>query len=214
MIVSGFGASSAMAACATNDDCKAGRVCERGSCVEPVTRCTKDRDCEGDDVCDGGACVPPPPRVRKLGDFAFDAEVLGLGLFSGASPQIAYGAAGGGGIWVGARAALLAQAELLLMNGAEVRQVFVGPALRVHRWGAVSGNFALGAVFQRQRENTLENDFHKAIGLTVSSWYEISGPFSFIYGAELTYPLGVDPANSHSPQFTYGIRLGLGWVQQ
>ena len=214
LVASAMWSAQAFAACATNEDCKHGRVCDNGECAEPVVHCSKDRDCEGDNVCVSGTCAAPPPRSRKIGDFAWDAEVFGAGLFSGSALQLGYGGLGAGGIWLSSKAALLLQAELMLANGADVRQVFLGPAIRVHRWGAVSGNFALGVVFMKQPENTFTQDFYKSLGFSVSSWYELSGPFSFIYGAELALPLGQDSAAVHGPQLVYGIILGLGWVQQ
>jgi hypothetical protein len=59
-------AARAEAQCATNADCRGGRVCVGGSCVTP--QCTRDVDCPADAVCENGTCVaaapaPPPPVV-------------------------------------------------------------------------------------------------------------------------------------------------------
>ncbi len=208
------GATSAYAACSSNDDCKAGRQCQQGECVEPVAHCSRDRDCEGDDVCEGGVCATPPPRTRKLGDFAWQGEVFGAGQFAGTSPILGYGAMGAGGIWLGSKAALMAEVEFMLADGTYARQVLLGPALRLNHYGSVSGNFCVGMMFMRQPESTLNDNFYKALGLSITSWYELAGPFSFIYGAELAFPIGLDPNAVYNPGMTYGIVLGLGWVQQ
>ena len=199
--------------CFSDGDCKQGRVLVEGQCVDPTAKCTKDRDCDGDDVCDAGACRSPNPKSHKAADFAWDGELLGMAQLSGTSPQFGYGGMAEAGIWLGKRAALMARAELMLYNGADIRQVFAGPALRFHRVGGVSGNIAVGALFMQQPENTGTHDFSTALAVSVSSWYEIAGPFAFIYGAQLAFPMGVDPNAHNPPQFVYGLVLGLGWVQ-
>jgi hypothetical protein len=48
-------------ACASDADCRAGRVCRAGSCTSPT--CAKDVDCPEPQICEAGACAPPsPPR--------------------------------------------------------------------------------------------------------------------------------------------------------
>jgi len=51
--------------CVKDGDCKAGRVCQKGVCVEPTKveapkkACSKDKDCPGDEICTDGACTKP-----------------------------------------------------------------------------------------------------------------------------------------------------------
>jgi Cys-rich repeat protein len=56
---------AASAQCTSNADCKGGRICQAGRCVDvEATRCGKDTDCPGDQVCRAGACgaaAAPPP---------------------------------------------------------------------------------------------------------------------------------------------------------
>ena len=44
-------------ACDGNDDCKGGRICVKGECVD--AKCKSDKQCPGDSICKAGACVPP-----------------------------------------------------------------------------------------------------------------------------------------------------------
>ena len=53
--------SNAAAQCKDNADCRAGRVCKRGQCVE--ARCSKDVECPDSGVCEGGVCRPASPLV-------------------------------------------------------------------------------------------------------------------------------------------------------
>ena len=46
-------------ACATDAECRAGRVCRAGACTTPV--CAKDVDCPAPQICEGGACQAPKP---------------------------------------------------------------------------------------------------------------------------------------------------------
>jgi hypothetical protein len=45
---------TSFAACDNANDCKGGRVCSNGSCVD--AGCSKDTDCAGDDICNAGVC--------------------------------------------------------------------------------------------------------------------------------------------------------------
>ena len=57
--------SRALAQCQSDGDCRAGRVCREGNCVD--LKCTKDIDCPNDGICDFGKCkstaVPTQPIV-------------------------------------------------------------------------------------------------------------------------------------------------------
>ena len=44
--------------CTSNLDCKGGRVCVSGDCVDPPKPCGKDVDCPGDWVCTDHHCGP------------------------------------------------------------------------------------------------------------------------------------------------------------
>jgi hypothetical protein len=50
--------SNAAAQCADSTDCRAGRVCNKGRCLE--VSCTKDADCPGVAICESKVCRPPP----------------------------------------------------------------------------------------------------------------------------------------------------------
>lgn len=45
---------AAQAECASDNDCKLGRVCQAGSCAE--RSCTKDAECPGDAICEASRC--------------------------------------------------------------------------------------------------------------------------------------------------------------
>ena len=45
---------SARAECASDNDCKLGRVCQAGSCAE--RSCTKDAECPGEAICEASRC--------------------------------------------------------------------------------------------------------------------------------------------------------------
>ncbi len=54
-------AAPVFAQCASDTDCRAGRVCRDGSCVSPPpAACTRDVDCPGNAICESGSCVVPP----------------------------------------------------------------------------------------------------------------------------------------------------------
>src|SRR5262245_49762383 len=57
-------ASSSQAQCASDLECKGGRVCAGGSCVNAP--CSKDSDCAGAAICDRGSCTlrDRPPVVE------------------------------------------------------------------------------------------------------------------------------------------------------
>jgi hypothetical protein len=59
-----FYAAPAFAQCLSDTDCRAGRVCRDGTCVNaPPAACTRDVECPGDTICENGACLSParPP---------------------------------------------------------------------------------------------------------------------------------------------------------
>jgi hypothetical protein len=45
--------------CASNADCKGGRVCQAGACAEPPKACEKDTDCPGEQICNDRHCANP-----------------------------------------------------------------------------------------------------------------------------------------------------------
>ncbi len=54
--------------CASDADCKAGRVCFQGACRDPASACATDRDCPGEAICESGRCVethPAPPPAAS-----------------------------------------------------------------------------------------------------------------------------------------------------
>jgi hypothetical protein len=53
-------------ACEKDTDCKGGRVCSAGECVEPQAsqKCQSDKDCSGDLVCNNGACSVRQPVAQ------------------------------------------------------------------------------------------------------------------------------------------------------
>jgi len=59
-------AGSASAQCKDDRDCRAGRVCKKGRCVEAA--CTKDVDCPNSGVCEEGVCkaAAPPPAAPPV----------------------------------------------------------------------------------------------------------------------------------------------------
>lgn len=69
--VLGFLARVALADCTSNDQCKAGRVCQAGACVAPpappvTPSCDKDVDCPGEQVCEAHRCVPLEQSVAPV----------------------------------------------------------------------------------------------------------------------------------------------------
>jgi hypothetical protein len=51
--------TAAFGACTTNAECKGGRECQGGECVDPVASCGADVDCPGDQICTQGVCADP-----------------------------------------------------------------------------------------------------------------------------------------------------------
>ena len=51
-------------ACDSDDDCKAGRVCRRGSCAGKDS-CDDDMDCPGAKVCEQGKCAEPKNNAAE-----------------------------------------------------------------------------------------------------------------------------------------------------
>lgn len=67
--------TAAFGACTMNDECKGGRVCQAGECVDAVASCGADVDCPGDEICSQGVCTDPasskpvasePPIVERI----------------------------------------------------------------------------------------------------------------------------------------------------
>ena len=57
---------TARAQCVGDQDCRAGRACRGGQCVDaaapaPPTACSKDTDCGGDAICQAGTCAAARP---------------------------------------------------------------------------------------------------------------------------------------------------------
>ena len=61
-----FMEQSARAQCVGDQDCRSGRACRGGQCVDaaalaPQTACSKDTDCGGDAICQAGTCATAHP---------------------------------------------------------------------------------------------------------------------------------------------------------
>src|SRR4051794_8022804 len=73
-------APSARADCTGDTDCKHGRVCKSGACIDsPNAGCSRDRDCPGDAICSGGECLDPHGSDAKEhgGGFSYVCSLLG-----------------------------------------------------------------------------------------------------------------------------------------
>jgi hypothetical protein len=54
-----LGSTVAHAQCASDSECKGGRVCSEGVCTEATAACGTDVDCPGDLICASGTCSQP-----------------------------------------------------------------------------------------------------------------------------------------------------------
>jgi hypothetical protein len=54
-----FGTRTVHAQCEEDTECKRGRVCQEGVCVDRPVACTKDTDCAGDLICTANVCRAP-----------------------------------------------------------------------------------------------------------------------------------------------------------
>ena len=75
--------------CSSDQECKGGRTCLGGACVEPTPGCRSNVDCKGSRVCHLGKCVssapptsasappPPPPPTPPEGGCSSDARCQG-----------------------------------------------------------------------------------------------------------------------------------------
>jgi hypothetical protein len=62
----GLVATDARAGCEKDTDCKGGRVCTAGACVEPAApKCQSDKDCSGELVCNEGECGARQPQAQQ-----------------------------------------------------------------------------------------------------------------------------------------------------
>jgi hypothetical protein len=89
--------------CASDAECKAGRVCVAGACQDAAGNCANDRDCPGDLICDSGRCLdrptvatPPPAAPLPAAPYPPTPWVPARPLVE-EGPRVAWEVYGGGG---------------------------------------------------------------------------------------------------------------------
>ena len=208
--------SAAWAQCGSDSDCKGGRICHEGQCMDPeaVPRgCANDRDCPGRDVCDSGRCIHR--FGHEMGELTWTAGgLVGIdldGYLQGADAMV-FGGIGSAGVWMNNTLALALGGHVLVNSGNTGMLAMLGPTLRFHWWSETEMTIGYAWVHTQAPVGTYDStratplSWH-GMGLRIGTNYPLTNWLGLTVGFEYILPTTSLDGETQATSFNLGLEV-------